>query len=244
MSGLELLRLLIGTGFFVYASILDLKTRRVRNNVWLALGFLATLLFVFDWATGRFDWIDALVALGAIALMYGLWYIHVLAGGADAKALMAVSVLLPQPLVWTLSGVPLPLWRSEMPGVIVVLANSVLVFALAPLLLFLFNASRGHFQFPSMFLGYTLPLERARKAQVWIVNHVDEEGRERKLLFPSALTDEAYDANIARLESRGVKRVWVTPKLPFMVSLLFGYLATFFVGDVLFKLVSTVVERI
>ncbi len=240
-----MLRLLIGAGFLTYASLLDLRTRRVPNNVWLALGFLSVLLFVYDWAAeGRFNWATALVAIGGMLLMYVLWYVHILAGGADAKALMAISILLPQPIVWTLLGATFPLWPSPMPGVIVVLANSVLAFALAPLLLFLFNLARGDVRFPAMLLGYRMPLAKTRDAFVWVVDHVDTEGKRRQLLFPSAMGDEDYDANLDRLEQAGEKRVWVTPKIPFMVPLLFGFVATFFVGDILFRLVSVIVERL
>lgn len=245
MSGLDALRLVIGAGFLTYASVLDLRTRRVPNNVWLALGFLSLLLFIYDWAgAGRFDWITALIALASIGLMYVLWYVHVLAGGADAKALMAISILLPQPVVWTILGATFPLWASPMPGVIVVLANSVLAFALAPLLLFLFNLARGDIRFPAMLLGYRMSLANSRDAFVWVVDHVSVEGKRRQLLFPSAMTDEEYDANLDRLETAGEKRVWVTPKIPFMVPLLFGFIGTFFVGDILFRLVNVVVERL
>ncbi|HEX9816372.1 MAG TPA: A24 family peptidase C-terminal domain-containing protein [Candidatus Thermoplasmatota archaeon] len=245
MSGLDALRLLIGAGFLTYASVLDLRTRRVPNNVWIALGFLAALLFIFDWAgDGRFTWITALVALGGILLMYVLWYVHILAGGADAKALMAISILLPQPIVWSLLGATFPLWPSPMPGVIVVLANSVLAFALAPFALFLVNLVRGDVRFPAMLLGYRMPLSKTRDAFVWVVDHVNAEGKRRQLLFPSAMSDEDYDANLERLEQAGEKRVWVTPKIPFMVPLLFGFLGTFFVGDILFRLVTVIVERL
>ena len=242
---MDALRLLIGAGFLTYASVLDLRTRRVPNNVWIALGFLAALLFIFDWAgDGRFTWITALVALGGILLMYVLWYVHILAGGADAKALMAISILLPQPIVWSLLGATFPLWPSPMPGVIVVLANSVLAFALAPFALFLVNLVRGDVRFPAMLLGYRMPLSKTRDAFVWVVDHVNAEGKRRQLLFPSAMSDEDYDANLERLEQAGEKRVWVTPKIPFMVPLLFGFLGTFFVGDILFRLVTVIVERL
>lgn len=239
------MRLVIGAGFLTYASVLDLRTRRVPNNVWLALGSLSLLLFIFDWAEeGRFTWVTALIALGSILLMYALWYVHILAGGADAKALMAISILLPVPVVWSFLGTTFPFWPSPMPGVIVVLANSVLVFALAPLLLFLFNLVRGDVRFPAMLLGYRMSLAKSREAFVWVVDHVDVEGKRRQLLFPSAMSDDDYDANLDRLEQAGAKKVWVTPKIPFMVPLLFGFVGTFFVGDILFRLVTVIVERV
>jgi archaeal preflagellin peptidase FlaK len=244
VSGLETLRLLIGAGFLGYAAVLDLRTRRVPNNVWLALGSLALLLFLYDFfGSGRFSWITVLIALGAIAVMYGLWYIHVLAGGADAKAMMALALLVPHAILWTVGNHALPLWPSPMPGVLVVLANSVLVFAVAPLVLAAYNLVRRDLHLPSMFLGYRLPLAKARESWVWVVDHIDAEGRRRNTLFPSAMSDEDYEANLDRLSAAGIERVWVTPKIPFMVPLLIGFVGAFTIGDVLFRLVAGLVAR-
>lgn len=243
MSGLEVLRLLVGGGFLLYAAILDLRTRRVPNRVWIALGLLASLLFAFDWAAeGRFGWVTVLVAVGLAALAYLLWFFHLLAGGADAKALMALAVLVPRPIAWTLSDASLPAWPSPLPGAIVALANSVFLFALAPLGLVVVNLVRRDVRFPSMLLGYTLPLEAARRSFVWVVDHVDEAGNRRQVLFPSRTSEEDYLANLERLEREGAERVWVTPKIPFMVPLLLGFVAAFIVGDILFRIVSLAVQ--
>ncbi len=45
-----------------------------------------------------------------------------------------------------------------------------------------------------------------------------------------------YVRNLARLEAMGVTEVWVTPKVPFMVPLMLGYVGAFVIGDVLVSL--------
>lgn len=42
-----------------------------------------------------------------------------------------------------------------------------------------------------------------------------------------------YALNVARLRALGIEEVWVTPKIPFMVPLFFGWLATWLVGDLI-----------
>jgi prepilin signal peptidase PulO-like enzyme (type II secretory pathway) len=34
-------------------------------------------------------------------------------------------------------------------------------------------------------------------------------------------------------EKEGIKDIWVTPKIPFMIPLLAGFLTSFFLGDIL-----------
>lgn len=242
METLDLVRLLLGSGFLGYAAARDLVTRRVPNAVWLAFGACAFLLFLADLlVTRRFDWTHPVIGAGVIVLAYGLWYVHLLAGGADAKALMVLAVLLPAPVEWQWADVALPAWPSPIPGALVVLANSLVLFAAAPLGLAAYNLVRGDLRFPAMFLGYRLSIEAAEASFVWIVDRVRPDGSLGQVLFPSRLGDEEYRENVGRLREKGRSRVWVTPKIPFMLPLLGGYMAAFLLGDVLFRLVLRIV---
>ncbi|MBI2079105.1 MAG: prepilin peptidase [Euryarchaeota archaeon] len=241
METLDLLRLVIGSGFLLHASILDLRTRRVPNGVWIAMASCAGLLFVVDvGVTHRYGWLQLAVAAAIAGLAYVLWFFHLLAGGADAKALMALGLLLPGSIDWAWAGRDLPLWGSPMPGALVVLANGLVLFAVAPFALFAYNVARGDLRFPVMFLGYRMPRAEAAARFVWIVDSIDDAGRHRQLLFPSRTSEQEYAANLERLRQAGVDRVWVTPKIPFMLPLLLGFLVAFVLGDVLFHLVGRI----
>jgi preflagellin peptidase FlaK len=175
-----------------------------------------------------------------MALSYGMWYVHLLAGGADAKAMMAIAILLPMPIAWDWADTQLPAWDSPLPGALTVLSNSVILFTLAPVVFFLRNLARGHVSTPAMLLGYKMPLERAAdsRAFVWIVDRIEPDGRRRQVLFPSRMSDEDYAANVQRLRDANVEKVWVTPKIPFMVPLFVGFVTAFLVGDVLLRAVE------
>jgi prepilin signal peptidase PulO-like enzyme (type II secretory pathway) len=44
----------------------------------------------------------------------------------------------------------------------------------------------------------------------------------------------------AKFEKKGIKNIWVTPKIPFMIPLLIGFILSFFVGDILFLIMSII----
>lgn len=235
---LDLLRLAVGTLLLAYASVLDIRTRRVPNRTWIVGGSVALILLVLDLAwTKRVEWLDVLLAALFIAFAYGLWFFHLLAGGADAKALMTLAILVPIPIELQVAGSDLPLWGSLLPGVLVVFANSLLAFVALPFFFFLGNALLGHFRLPAMFLGYPMPIDRVRKSFVWLAERVDDEGHFRQLIWGSRLTRDEQEEQLGRLANAGRKRVWVTPKIPYMVPLLAGFVAAFTLGDVFSKLV-------
>jgi prepilin signal peptidase PulO-like enzyme (type II secretory pathway) len=45
------------------------------------------------------------------------------------------------------------------------------------------------------------------------------------------------DEELAEFEKQGITEIWVTPKIPFMIPLLIGFLVSFFLGDLLLQLV-------
>ena len=45
-----------------------------------------------------------------------------------------------------------------------------------------------------------------------------------------------YDA----FEKKGINKIWVTPKIPFMIPLFFGFTLSFFIGDILFIIMSLI----
>lgn len=229
-------RFAFGTALLLYASVLDLRTRRVPNRTWLvgtAGGLLVLAVDVL--VLHRLEPLYLVLVPLIVAVSYGLWYVHLIAGGADAKALMTLAVLAPYPL--DLGGA-FPVWPDALPPAAVAFANSLLVFLLFPLLFVLYNLARGDVRFPAMFLGYRLALDHAATSFVWIAERAGEDGAVRQVLMASRMDPEQVEANVARLRALGRTRVWVTPKIPYMVPLLGGYVAAFFLGDVLTHLVQ------
>lgn len=99
--------------FFGYASYLDIKTRRVPNRVWLIMILIGSPFVAYDLYTGgSFHLIRLLASVIFIyAFMYLLFRIGTF-GGADAKALIVLSYIIPVYPQFTFSSITLPLYGT------------------------------------------------------------------------------------------------------------------------------------
>ena len=167
--------------------------------------------------------------------LYGMWFLGLIAGGADAKALLACCVLLPFPLALTDT---LPLLQASVPGAFSVLGNSLLLFLVIPLAFFATNLARGDARFPHLFLGVKRRAADVRRGFQWPMEVVDEKGARRTRLFASRMSDEEIETTFERVQALGDERVWVSPKIPFMLPMLAGFVSAFFVGDLLMGLLT------
>jgi len=153
-SGPDLLRLVV-LPVFAWAAWRDINTRRLPNRLWpplvaLGVGLLAweaIQLAPFGTVPGRFFLVQVGVSVLFIApLGYAFWWLGGF-GGADAKALITLAVLLPTFPEYTLGSLELPLVDTPL-GVfsLTVLTDTVLIAAIAPLLLALGNLLRGYIE--------------------------------------------------------------------------------------------------
>jgi preflagellin peptidase FlaK len=202
----------------------------------------ALLLLVDAVVLGNVGWLDLLLDAVVVVAAYVLWYVRLIAGGADAKAIMALAVLVPAPVAWELPWAELPLWPSPSPAAFVVFANALILFLAFPAWFAVWNVSRGDVAVPAMFLGTRMDLDRAASRPVWIMDQSTPEGAVRRVLFPSRRSKDENAQNVARLRAHGVARVWVTPKVPFMLPLLLGFVAAFTLGDLIFSTVNAVLR--
>jgi preflagellin peptidase FlaK len=227
---LNSIRLITGAILLAYASYTDIKTRRAANILWVIMGVVGAILLVIQYLDGGFPNIWYLVFIPImIALMFAFFQMRLLFGGADAKALMALAILVPiQPLLWDL-----PLWPSFLPGSWSIFANATILFLFIPISLLVINIGKGNLRFPHCLLGYVISVEKAKKTFVWPMEKI-KDGK-RKLLYMPKNFD--VDEELAEFEKFGIKEIWVTPKIPFMIPLLAGFLTAFFLGDILLQIV-------
>jgi preflagellin peptidase FlaK len=64
---------------------------------------------------------------------------------------------------------------------------------------------------------------------LWPLEYIDEDGHHVKRLTPRGVPLDAFDPKA--LAARGIDRVWVTPKVPFLVPLFAGFVVAVLVGD-------------
>ncbi len=240
MLVLDLARLVVGGALLGFAAWTDHRWRRAPNALWLVMVAAGVTILAIQAAldpaafAGRWPYlVGAPLFAGAI---YVFWRVGLLAGGADAKALMALAVLLPFPLVFNAS---VPVLQSPLPGSVVVLGDSLLAVLFLPLVFIVRNLLNGDLRFPAMFLGYKLPLAEVPERWVWPMEHPDGDGGTNLHLFASKGPEFTWES-LEELEELGIEEIWVTPKVPFMLPLTGGFLLAFLAGDVLTAAVAWV----
>jgi len=167
-----------------------------------------------------------------------LYYLDLIKGGADAKALIALAVLFPTyPVIdgFPLIRIPMESLQYLFPFAFLVLFNAALFMIIFPVIFFLINLARGDRRLPAMFFGYRMDLEKAERSFVWILDRVENGGVEVRL-FPSEADQQREKADLLR--ERGVDRVWVTPKIPFLIPLAVSVLFSALVGNPFFLLIG------
>lgn len=231
---LDLVRLFAGVTILAFASYTDWQWRRAPNALWLVTVLVGLTVLAaeaaLDWAGFLDRWPYLVFVPGFAIVVYGLWWIGLIAGGADAKALMAMGFLVPFPVSLADN---LPLFPGPVPAAFSVLGNSLLLFLVIPVALLLWNVLHGHVRLPHAVLGVTRPARSVGMGHDWPMETVDADGKRSSRFFASRMEQSEIDEQLERIRALGDQRIWVTPKIPFMVPMLGGFILTFVTGDVL-----------
>jgi len=223
----EIVKVLVTLLIFVRASVEDLKTREIDDKLWLIMIALAILLNVIQFLQKPFNLIFAVVQFVFIFILANVMFYLLNFGGADCKALICLSVMFPvypEIFEFTVRGFIFALS---------VLTDSVIVAPLIALYFFVRNALKGHFA-KTMFIGYKVKVDEIPKFHnllEWVEN-----GK-----IVRSLRGIEFDENVVEeLKRMGVKDVWVTPALPFIVFMTFGFIVAVTLGDLIFLLLSRI----
>jgi preflagellin peptidase FlaK len=231
---LDTTRLIVGIVILLYASYTDIKTRRASNILWLIMGSIGAIILIIQYFTIGFENIILLISIPLmIGFFYLLFQLRLIFGGADAKALMAISIL--APLSPNINN--LPLFNALPFFTWTIFANSVLLFLFIPLSLFFYNIAKKNIEFPYCVLGYKLSVKKAKEKFVWPLEQLMN--GKRKFMFMPKEFDVKKELKV--FEKGGITEIWVTPKIPFMIPLLAGFICSFIIGDILFNLMGLVI---
>ena len=192
---------------------------------------LPAAFIVSAWAyaeTGYAGLLGPGIAFAAFLCMYAAGLIR---GGADAKALMSLSLAFPAyPAVGGMPWIWPPSWPAEaflcLPVSVLCLAAAFTAVPMA--LVGIVNASHGRFG-RRMFTEYPVSTRNAMSSFVWTLQDV-EGGR----VVRTPPSDDP--GAIRRLEDMGVTTVQATPMVPFVTFLAAGFAAAVALGNPLFQL--------
>ena len=215
---------------------------RRRDSAVLAAGLnLAALMVVAaQLSTGPLDpsteagfrHLQLLTIPVMMLLAYVLYRTQLLTGGADAKAFLALSVLVPFYPAPLLELVPVPRGFTLLcPFVLAVFFTAAFLTLLNPVALLIYNLARGD-RGRLMAIAYRVPIDEARRKRfIWLSECV-EGGKRRHLYFRFRGQSARWKREQLRLlEEMGETRVWVQPQIPFMVQLLAGFVLCSLLGN-------------
>jgi hypothetical protein len=229
-----------------YASWIDLKTREIHDLVWLVFGGLGLIIALYDVYSGGLTiiWFGAVVLISsAISICLGYFGLF---GGADVLAFIALSVLHPLPpqgLEPSL-GIVSPLYPLTL------FSNSALSGASYSLIQLVRNLAsslhgknlfRGLEEEPIwrklavLFTGLKMEVGSVRGPpfQYPLEMPASEENSGRRLiLMPDIQDDDSAVEVFNTLEALGVKEIWVSNTLPFLVYIAIGYILSLILGDI------------
>lgn len=258
---LDLLSTIVCIAFLVLGSWSDLKTREVSNRLWAAsLPIVAIITAIRVYISSGLLLLYMISIALSIAVSLAIFEVGFF-GGADAKAMICLGVALPlfPDIFRPILGYLHPFFPFT------VLTNSFLISLLSIAYVLAKNlSSKLHARRPLFegfeqehFLKKLLILLSAYKVEfaelkegihlipIEDVDEADGTPLRKIRLFVGAEADR--DIVVSRLEkcvSNGAipDQVWVTPGLPMLVFISFGFIATLIVGDILFYAIFSIVR--
>lgn len=236
MLVVDAVRVLTGASVLVFGAACDLKWRRAPDLAWALAAAVGVILLGVEALARPAElarMAPSLATAAVVAVLAVAGYLTgLIAGGADAKALVSLSILAPVPLdpAWA---VPL---ASRLPLVVTAVANGLAVGLAVPFALALVNVARGDVDGLRTLVATRVPTRNVREKVVWPLEYVDEEGELVTATTPGRVPLDAFDPD--PLVERGRERVWVTPKIPFLVPLTFGFGVAVILGDPLASLLG------
>lgn len=245
---IELLKVLACMPFLLYACYADIKTRRVANEVWVVMFGVGFVFIMYDLITLGLPYLirNILTFAFIFAFVYILFQLGAF-GGADAKVLMVISLIIPTFPDIVINGTQLPINGVPPLGVFAfsVFGNSVILTVIVPIGLFIYNLLHNplkeNLKRPLyMLIGYRTPVSSLEQGHIRMIESYNETKEGVSFGFTRSGTELTTNV-IAELKAylRNGKindSVWVTPGLPFMIPITAGFITAVVFGDLIFYL--------
>ncbi|MEM1666498.1 MAG: prepilin peptidase [Nitrososphaerota archaeon] len=229
MLTLDTLRIVLILVMMCYASYSDLRFREVSDKLWVVFGSIGALITAYDLVTTGLPSYTflCLISIGvSAAISFGLYYAR-LYGGADAKALTVISVIMP--IYWPTAAIhPFTAIYSLM--------NGLLISAALPISFAVYNLIRI-LKGDKIFEGLEYePI--SRKALVCFIGTLCDDAKAKKFWMPMEGVFDGkrrFTFNIfVDIEPQVDRdRAWLTPGVPLLVFITGGFVVSVFYGDIL-----------
>lgn len=245
---IELLKVLVCLPFLAYSCYSDIKARRVSNKVWPIMLGAASPLILYEMITLGLPYVFRTVIsfIVIFVFVYILFMLHAF-GGADAKVLMVISIILPIFPKLSVNSVQFPLWGVPLLDLFTfsVFGNSVLLTIIVPLGLLFYNIvtvnPKELLKKPFYALiGYRQAIDNLQEGHIRLIEKYVEtpSGVIPRFTRTGTSIDAGTITKLKELHKKGLigEYVWITPGLPFMIPITAGFLAAVVFGDLIFYL--------
>jgi len=241
----DILKIIFCTPFLIYSCYSDIKTRRVTNKLWMIMLAGGIFFVMYDVSTYGVAYLPRLfVSAGFIfVFVYILFQLGVF-GGADAKSLIVLSIILPAYPKLLAFDYTFPLNKPIIDlFAFGIFGNAVLLTIVVPIGLALYNITKMgmHIDNPLyIFIGYKTKISELANKHIKLIQNFEVVNGEVKFRFKRGGI-EINDTVISELKTLSEKglikdELWVTPGLPFMIPITLGFFVAIFYGDLIFEL--------
>jgi len=237
MDLFTIIKIVLGGVVLFHASYLDIKKREIEEWHWVILAIIGFIHAIY--LSLSFQSFGPILFTGGVfLLMFGLalllFYLG-LFGGGDGKILMGLGALMP-----SLAGKEYAFGLFP----ISVFDNALIISIFLPIVILVYNLFRKDSpkeydsgklrKILAMMVGYRLKTEKLSDKFYPL-----EEFKEGKRTIRLFIGDLDFDVKKYREEliEKGIDTLWVTPGLPFVVPITFGYFIAVFFGDLMLRMV-------
>lgn len=252
MNMLDILKILFCMPFLIYSCYSDVKTRRVTNKLWLIMLAGGSFLVFNDIYTLGFTYIPRLL-ISAGLIFFFVYIIFQLGtfGGADAKSLIVLSIILPAYPKFDILGINFPLNEPLIDlFAFGIFGNAVLLTIIVPVGLAIYNLAKMGLQIDKpayIFIGYKAKIKELAGRHIKLIEDFEKTDGTVKQHFKRGgveINDKVI-SELRVLSEKGLIKedVWVTPGLPFMISITLGFFVAVFYGDLIFELTKYLLIR-
>lgn len=223
---INVVRILIGLSMLLIASILDIKKREINDILWIWYGAVAAILIIISsdpWSTIKTVGISMII----VPIVLVIWRFGIF-GGADAFCLIVLGTL--APMISLQGGVITPLTTLTNAAIISIvplfvnLIRNLLALSRKEDIFNGLNETKLN-KIMALFIGY-----RAKKPQhCFSMERIEGNQRRFNIGLQHAETTEFCKTS----------DTWVTPGIPYIIYISFGFIVQVIYGDILLSIIRS-----
>ncbi|MBN1682889.1 prepilin peptidase [Candidatus Bathyarchaeota archaeon] len=247
---IDVIRFSLSMLMLCIGSYLDFKYREISDFLWIIFGGIGLILNGYEFIINSFNLYNFAISFVFILIIGFLIYYLQILGEADIIAFITLSILNPNFFSFDIFNFyfsPLFFSLSLFSNSILISGTSVIFNSIKNFLKYLSNRSLFKDVDYSFYQKLVLFFTSTKKDFSEIkgppfdypMEFLDE--GKRNLMIRTRLQDDDESKKIFKdLKLNGLKTIWVSSTLPFIIYITIGYFITFLIGDLMFLILFNI----